>query len=144
MEAQTYTGDINIIQNSSGDYDIEYTNGQPAMTDGLETTVMLAIFTEPDTWQNDLAESENEKFVSTFPEVIQNGTVSDDTLNDGIESLKDALSYLLKINAVDDIIVTGEVLSVNGLGWIIELTRPTGESSKYQINWDKGELTATV
>jgi hypothetical protein len=137
----TYTGDCRIIQDADGNYDLSFINGQPEMTDFMETTILLAIFTEPDTWQNDIAQTPDEEYISTFPAVIARATVNDTTLKDGETAINNALAFLLKDNAVSGIIVTGEILSVYGIGWQIFITRPDGTESKYNINWDKGELS---
>jgi hypothetical protein len=87
----TYTGDLLLVLNQNGDWDLEYINGQPRMTDGFETAVMLSVFVEPDFWQNDLTNIVAEKYISEFPEVIKNGRVDNDTLNDGISALKKSI-----------------------------------------------------
>lgn len=139
----TYSGDLKIVQTLSGDYDINYINGQPEMTDGLETSVLLAVFVEPDTWQNAIASTPEEEYKSDFPEVIRTGKVNDATRKDGEAAITRALDYLLRINAASDIIVTGVILSVFAIGWEVEISRPTGETSRFNINWDKMELTFT-
>ncbi len=139
--ASTYTGDIIIKQNDDGDYDLSFINGQPEMTDFLETSILLAVFSEPNTWQNDIASTPEEEYISTFPAVIERATVSDTTRKDGEDALRKALDYLLKINAVSSIIVTGYILSIYAMAWEIVITRPDGTTSKYNINWDKGEIS---
>lgn len=136
----TYTGDLLISLNTEGDWDLNYTNGQPCMTDGFDTAVMLAVFGEPDFWQNDLTNNPDEKYISKFPEVIRNGKVNDKTIKDGIAALKEAMLFMTNSGAASSVEVTGGVLSVFGLYWIIE-TRNGNITNRYKINWDKGFIS---
>ncbi len=139
-DCATYTGDLLIALNDDGDYDIEYINGQPCMTDGFETCVILAVFGEPDFWQNDLTDDPNEKYISRFPEVIRHGKLIDATIKDGIAALKDAMKFIVDSGAAQSVDVDGGVLSVYGLYWVINIFNGS-ITSKYKINWDKGVVS---
>jgi len=139
-EAATYTGDILLLLDENGDWDINYINGQPEMVDGFDSEVMLAIFGEPDFWQNDLTNDPAEKFISEFPALIKDANVSDKTLKDGIEALKKALKFMLDKGEAQNIEVTGEFLNVYGIGWVISISRPTAET-RFNLNWEKGILS---
>lgn len=137
------TGDPLISRNSELDYDLNYENGQPDMTDGLDNAVNLAVFGEPDFWQNGITDDPNEKYISAFPEVIRNGRVDNATINDGVQALNNALKFLLTIKACEEINITGDALSVYGLYWVIEIVRG-GISTKYNINWQRGIISMGV
>ena len=139
-KASTYTGDLLISLNADGDWDLNYVNGQSCMTDGFDTAVMLAVFGEPDFWQNDLTNNPNEKYISDFPEVMKNGKVNDSTIKNGIEAIKRSMKFMIDSGAASEVNVTGGVLSVFGLYWIIETVRGN-ITSKYTINWDKSLLS---
>ena len=139
----TYTGDLLISLNTDGDWDINYINGQSCMTDGFDTAVMLAVFGEPDFWQNDLTNDPNEKYISEFPEVIKQGKVNDDTIKNGIEAIKKAMLFMVDSGAASSVEVTGGVLSVYGLYWKIETIRGN-ITSRYTINWEKGVIAVTA
>lgn len=142
-EAATYTGDLLLLLDENGDWDINYINGQPEMTDGFNTEVMLAVFGEFDFWQNDLTNDPAEQYISEFPALIKKANVSDKTLKDGIEALKKALSFMVDKDEAQSIEVTGEFLNVYGIGWIIKISRPTTET-RYNINWQKGVIAVTA
>ena len=142
-EAATYTGDLLLLLDDNGDWDINYINGQPEMTDGFDTEVMLAIFGEPDFWQNDLTNDPAEKYISEFPNLIKDAKITDKTLKDGIEALKKALSFMVDKGEADSVDVTGEFISVYGIGWIVEISRPTTET-RFNINWDKGVIAVSA
>ncbi len=139
-QTPTYTGDLKLILNDDLDWDINYINGQPKMTDGFETQDMLAVFGEPDFWQNDLTTDPNEQYISEFPAVILNGRVDDKTLKAGIAAIKKALQFKITTNQAETIKVTGGVLNVFGLYWVIEITKG-GIIGKYTINWDRGTVS---
>lgn len=135
----TYTGDLIIGLNEDGDWDLNYINGQPCMTDGFDTAVMLAVFGEPDFWQNSLTNDPNEKYISEFPEVVRLGKVTDDTLKKGKAAIERSLLFLKNTGIAQNVVVSGGVLSVFGLYWRIEISRGN-IVSRYQINWDKGVI----
>lgn len=137
----TYTGDILIKYLDDGTWDIFFENGQPEMTNGFETLVILAVFGE-DWWGNELTTIESEKMESLFPEVVKRGIVSDKTRVDGTKAIERALKFMVTENMAKSVTVTGEILSVFGIGWLIEIEALTDETLKYYINWEKGSLTA--
>jgi len=136
-----YTGDILIKELESGNFDIEFVNGQPIMTNGFETMSIMAVFGE-DWWGNDLVTDEDEKMLLTFPDVIRRGVVSDKTKNDGTKAIEKALKFLITKKIAQKVIVTGEIISAFGIGWLIEIEPPNNETVKFFINWKKSELTA--
>ncbi len=142
-EAATYTGDVLLLLDDNGDWDVFYVNGQPRMTDGFDTEVMLAIFGEPDFWQNDLTNDPSEQYISEFPALIKDANVTDKTLKDGIEALKKALKFMVDTGEADSIDVTGEFISVFGIGWITEISRPEKET-RFNINWEKGVIVVSA
>lgn len=135
----TYTGDLLLSINTDNDWDINYITGQPEMTDGFETQDMLAVFGEPDFWQNDLTTDPNEKYISDFPAVIRNGRVDDKTLKAGTAAIKKALQFKITTGQAESIEVTGSVISVFGLSWEIEIIKGV-VISLYTINWQKGVI----
>ena len=142
-KAATYTGDLLLLLNDDGDWDINYINGQPEMTDSFDTEVMLAIFGEPDFWQNDLTNDPAEQYISEFPALIKDSNVTDKTLKDGIEAIKKALKYMVDKGEAQSIDVTGEFLNVFGIGWIIVIERPE-KTSRFDINWEKGVIAISA
>lgn len=95
----TYTGDLLLSINTDGDWDINYINGQPEMTDGFDTAVFLSVFGDPDFWQNDLTTVDAEKYISEFPSVIARNTVTDKTLKDGTAAIEKALKWMVDVSA---------------------------------------------
>jgi len=137
----TYTGDVLIkLDQSTGEYDIEWTNGQPTMTDGLETCVLLAIFGGP-CILNGMTDDQGEKYISEFPAVIDRAKVNDTTRQNGISALERALAFLVRDNIASSVSVTGQIINAYAIGWAIDIAAPTG-NTRYSINWEKGSLTA--
>jgi hypothetical protein len=136
-----YEGDLKLNIDDGGPFDISFPDGigQPEMTDTLDTMVILAVFGE-DTWQNSLADTESGKYKSTFPEVIKRAVVNDETKNNGTEAIKDALQFMIDDGLAKTITVRGEIMSVYGIGWQVDIERPTGETIRGKILWDRGVL----
>ena len=142
ISVTTYTGDLLLkVLDESGDLDLEFINGQPAMTNGLETMSILAVLGE-DWWGNDIFINDAEKMKSGFPAVVRRGIVSDDTLNDGTKAIEKALRFLKAENIAKKVVVTGQIISAVAMGWEIEIESITDKTIKYFINWEKGSLTS--
>ena len=139
----TYTGDILIVEDSGGNFDMLWTNCQPKMTQGLETYVYLAVFGE-DNWQNGIERKDSNKMKSEFPSVIKRNVVNDKTKNDGTKAIEKALQPALKEKIAKKITVIGEIQTAYRIAWQITLEKPTGTTEKYIINWNKGSLTAGI
>ena len=142
-DCTTYTGDLLISLNTDDDWDIKYENGQACMTDGFDTAVILAVFGEPNFWQNDITNDPDEKYESEFPEIIKNGGVDDKTLKDGIAAIKKALKFMVNIGAAQSVDVSGGVLNIFGLYWEIEIIKGN-ITTKYDINWSKGVIAVSA
>lgn len=138
----TYTGDILIKELDDGTIDWFFENGQPLMTNGLETMSILAVFGQ-DWWGNDIVRTESEKMKSTFPDVIKRNVVTDKTKNDGTEAIKKATKFMVTEKIAKSVEVTGEIFSTNGIRWLIVIEAITDETIKYFINWEHGSLTSS-
>lgn len=139
----TFDGDLLLdIDPTTMEWDITFTNGQPIMTSGLETCVLLAVFGGPNV-QNGMIDDPAERFDSTFPDVIRRATVCDATRNDGIAAIEKALAFLTSEGIASAVRVSGEISSAYRIDWSIEIDAPSGAEGggKYAINWDKGSLT---
>lgn len=139
----TFTGDILLSQLEDGSIDWFFANGQPSMTNGFETLVILAAYGE-DWWGNAIVRKESEKMKSKFPAVIRRNVVTDKTKNDGTQALNEAFAFVVTEKIAKAVNVTGEILTANRIQWIVEFEALTDESQKYFINWDQGVLTSGI
>ena len=137
----TYTGDIKIKQLKDGTFDIEFINGQPTMTNGLETMLFLAIFGQR-WWGNLTVKKESEKMKSTFPDIIKRNVVTDKVKNDGTKSIEKATDFIIKDKIAKSVLVTGEIFSAFGIKWTVEVVALNNNKIEYFLNWEKGILTA--
>lgn len=138
-----FTGDVQIRQLDDGTFDWFFQNGNPLMTNGLETMSLMASFGE-DWWGNDIVDSEAEKMKSRFPEVIRRNVVIDKTKNDGTKALEEANAVFVSEKIAKSVTVTGEIINAFTIVWLIEIVSLTDETLKYFINWEKGALTAGI
>ena len=141
MTQNNYDGDVLLtVDHTTGEIDMEYKNGQPKMTQGFETCLLLAIFGE-DCTQNGMTTDTNEKFDSTFPEVIRRKNVSENVKKDGIKAIERALSFMVAERMASSVTVTGQIIGVHSIGWAIDVTAPDGTGRRYELNWINGGLT---
>jgi len=138
-----YTGDILVLKNDNGDFDIKFENGQPIFTQGLETYVFLAVFGE-NYWGNALEKSDSAKMKSEFPGIIKRNVVSDQTKNDGTKAIEKILAPAIVEKIARKITVTGEIQTSFRIAWLIEIEAIRDKGIKYYINWEKGALTANL
>ena len=136
----TTSGDVLLAKSFDGDLDITYKNGQPDMTDGFETCVILAVFGEKCVL-NAATSNPDEEFNSTFPAVIRRANVSEATRQNGEKAIEKALSFMVSSGMASSVTATGSFPSARSIVWDIAITAPTGVT-KYAINWEKGSLTA--
>ncbi len=141
MIQNNYDGDVLITYSrDTEEYDMEYKNGQPTMTQGFETCLLLSIFGE-DCALNGMTTDTNEKFISTFPEVLRRGYISETVKNDGIKAIERSLAFMVQERMASNVLVTGTIFGVHAIGWGIEITAPDGTGRKYELNWINGGLT---
>jgi len=133
----TYKGDLKINVDSDGDYGINIENGQPEMTEFLDTAVLLYVF-GVDSVLNSFADKESEKMQSDFPDFLDSASVSDATISRGRIILLSALQPLIDEKVASEVIVDGEIISVYGIKWSISIIRLDNPDSKYSIYWDNG------
>jgi len=133
----TYKGDIKLITDIDGDIDINLQNGQPEMTEFIDTFVYLLVYGE-DSWYNGIVTEEAEKMKSRFPELLRHANVSDETIADGIAYITEALQPLLSQQIASNVYVYGDIISVYGIRWAVNIERFDGSGSKYSILWDRG------
>lgn len=137
----TTTGDILLQYDPlTNELDIVYENGQPLMTDGFESCVLLAIFGEGGP-MNGMTDDPDERMDSTFPAVVRRARVNEETKVNGEKAIERALAFLVSSKAASEVTVTGQIISAYAIGWNIEIIAPTGKT-RYSINWEKGQLTA--
>lgn len=137
----TYTGDVLIKYNAeTNEYDIEWLNGQPTMTDGLESCVLLAIFGSP-CIHNGMTDDQSERFISEFSSIIERAKVNDDTRNNGTAALERALAFLVREDIASKVTVTGKIINAFAIGWSVDIEAPTS-GGRFVINWERGTLTA--
>ena len=136
----TFTGDLLLTQLEDNSIDIFFVNGQPSMTNGFESLVIMAAYGE-DWWGNAIVRKESEKMNSKFPGVIKRNVVTDKTKNDGTQALNEAYAFVVSEKIAKAVNVEGEILSANRIQWTVEFVILTDETLKYFINWEQGVLT---
>jgi phage gp46-like protein len=112
---------------------------QPAMDQGIENMISIALFTLPDWPGNILISDENRKLGSKFQK-IANQTITVASLNNLENAALNALRFMIKTKVASDIKVRASNPSGNNLRIIIGIQPPGGDlilfvASKVGINW---------
>jgi len=137
MTTANYKGDVRLVIDNDGDFDINLQNGQPEMTEFIDTLSYLYLF-GVDSWYNEIVTEESEKMKSRFPEFIKTANVSDETIAEGRIYIIEALQPLVDQNIAKKIDADGDIVSVYAIQWVIEIERFDGQNSKYSLTWEKG------
>ena len=133
----TYKGDIKIVTDSDYDNVINIQNGQPEMTEFIDTLVLMYVY-GVDSWYNGIVNTEPEKMKSEIPEYLKTANVSDETISDMIVLFGKALQPLIFTKIAKSVNASGEIVSVYAIKWNVLIERFNGYNAKYSFIWDKG------
>ncbi len=139
---------------SNYEFDLEIENGDLKFDEGLETAISISLFSDrrvTDEELPELAESKRGWWGDLFPELEGDKIGSRlwtlmrekrlvETLRRAEDYAKEALKWLLDDGIVESIVVTAEFDGepIEGrLFMQIDITRPPGRESRYQVIWDQ-------
>ncbi len=135
---------------------LEVENGDLAKDDGLQTAVLISLFTDQRVSDDELPAGEKSKrgwWADSFPTVDQDKIGSKlwllervkrtaETLRKFEDYCVEALNWLIDDGVAATIEVSASYDENNQLVAAIEITKPKGRTSRYQLLWDKQELKA--
>lgn len=135
---------------------LEVENGDLAKDDGLQTAVLISLFTDQRVSDDELPTGEKSKrgwWADSFPVVDQDKIGSKlwllervkrtaETLRKFEDYCVEALNWLIDDGVAATIEVSASYDENNQLVAAIEITKPKGRTSRYQLLWDKQELKA--
>ncbi len=113
------TRDIKLIQDDKGAYDIDFSNGDFDLTDGLDTAIILSIFDEKRATKTQISESllRRGHFTNEFSDVetyevgsrqwlfTEQAKNSESNLSLLENSIRDGLQWMLQDNIISNITV---------------------------------------
>jgi phage gp46-like protein len=131
-------------------------NGDLAKDEGLETAVLISIFTDKRISDDELPTGETSKrgwWGDVFPNVDQDQIGSRlwllervkrtaETLRKSEDYIKEALNWLIEDGVAASIEVTSSYDENNQLVAALTVIKPGGRQSRFQMLWDKQELKA--
>lgn len=131
-------------------------NGDLEKDDGLQTAVIISLFTDQRCTDDELPPDQKSKrgwWGDKFSEIDQDQIGSklwllervkrtDETLRKAQDYIKDALKWLIDDGVAASITVSAIYDSNNQLVADIDIQKPSGRSSRFQLLWDKQELKA--
>lgn len=135
---------------------LEVENGDLAIDEGLNTAILISLFTDQRVSDDDLPVGEDSKrgwWGDAFPVVDQDQIGSKlwlldrskrtaETLRKFEDYTKEALNWLIDDGVAATINVSASYDENNQLVADLEVTKPKGRTSRFQLLWDKQELKA--
>lgn len=124
--------------------------------DGLETAVIISLFTDRRVTDDDVDAAQPSKrgwWGDTYPDVDQDKIGSrlwllervkrtSDTLRRAEDYIREALDWLIEDGVADSITVSASYDVNNFLVASVEIQKPKGDKSRFQMNWDQQLLRA--
>lgn len=124
--------------------------------DGLETAVIISLFTDKRVTDDELPAGEESKrgwWGDAFPEIdqdkigsklwlLQRSKRTTETLRKWEDYSKEALQWLIEDGVADSIEVTATYNENFQLEAELSIKKPKGRTSRFQVLWDKQELKA--
>jgi phage gp46-like protein len=137
-------------------FGLQVQNGDLAGDEGLETAVLISIFTDKRISDDELPTGETSKrgwWGDVFPNVDQDQIGSRlwllervkrtaETLRKSEDYIKEALNWLIEDGVAASIEVTSSYDENNQLVAALTVIKPGGRQSRFQMLWDKQELKA--
>jgi phage gp46-like protein len=146
--------DIAVQQIGVGVFGISMDGGDLRADDGLETAVILSLFTDqrlaagaalpegvddPRGWWGDMGEDDGVQWGSLLW-LLWREKVVPATVARAIEYCRDALQWMIDDGIARAVNVVGERAGLYQISVGIEIVRPTGEAVRYAYLWDGQRL----
>ena len=125
--------DIALKQTDHGTFDIAIDGHDLATDDGLQTAVIILLFTDNGQWWGD--QFFDQPLGSELYK-LETAKATQDTLNDAERYATEALQPLLDLGAAKSVDATAEYGGTNSdiLGLLITITRPDGTDATFKFN----------
>lgn len=147
------SGDIGLFL-SDKLFDLQIVNGDLAGDNGLETAISISLFTDRRVSDEELPQLEKDKrgwWGDMFPEIDQDQIGSRlwllnrekrtlETLRRAEDYAKEALKWLIDDGVASSISALATYDSNKFLQLAIDITRPSGRTSRFQVLWDEQAL----
>jgi phage gp46-like protein len=128
--------DVKLSYNSdSGEFDINIANGDFELDDSLETSVIISLFTDKQSWWADET-LPDEDSIGSLLYTLKNKTITNDLLNKMRTYALDSLSWLLIDGVAKSVDVTVTRVNQNRVDLNVVITKPDNLIFKYKLPWD--------
>lgn len=149
--------DIRLILNEHNVFDLAIEKGDLAGDEGLETAVLISLFTNarvetenlpPFTtnrmgwWGDTTSDVPGDKIGSRLWTLIRSKRTID-VLRKAEDYVREALQWLIDDGVAERVTAEAENADELGVGYwtlFVTITRPSGTSTRYQVLWDKQKL----
>lgn len=146
--------DVRLSINEDNVFDIAIEDGDLVGDDGLETAVAISIFTDRRVTDEELPYPQTDKkgwWGDMFPEVDQDKIgsrlwlvgrekVTQEVANRAQDYCKEGLQWLIDDGVASSVTAIATYNSFKNLIIQIEIVKPSGKKSRFQVLWDKQQL----
>lgn len=146
--------DIALIIDDEFKFGLELANGDLKADDGLETSVAISLFSDQRIGDDELPSGETSKrgyWGDLFPTVegdkigsklwlLERAKRTNETLRKAEDYSRASLNWLIEDGVADSISVSAEYNDSMHLVMQIDIVKPKGRTSRFQVLWDKQEL----
>jgi len=147
--------DIGIFYNkTSGYFETQIENGDLKADDGLQTMVLISLFTDQRVTEDELPQGHTSKrgyWGDMFPEVegdqigsklwtFDREKLTLTTITNIERGAENSLAWMIEDNLAKSVAVSASRDEFNRLILSVNITKPDGETNKYGFLWDNQEI----
>lgn len=135
--------------------DLQLVDGDYLQDDGLETAVLISLFTDryvesedlpPNIfvnqgwWADRIDENETDRTGSRIWVFNRTGKINNETRNGLVDACKEALQWMIDLGIASRIEVTGTLVVGERIDLDIQIFKPEGDDIPFEFLWDGQEL----
>jgi phage gp46-like protein len=132
---QKYEGDVKLSI-SPEDGGIQYLNGNPVMTGGIDNAVLISLYTNPNWWGNLTRTKESEKLGSEYEEATK-GVITAGKLERIQDKARFDLQWMINEGISEDNQAVSSNPEADRIETAITVTRPALGAETHEVNWDR-------
>lgn len=148
-------GDIRLLQDANGRFDIVLENGDLADEDGFDTAIYISLFTDalapaaivlkPENrrgWIGNVVSPVIDRDLGGLLWLTEQSRLNQNTLNEAVSHARQALNWFVEDELAEKIEVSGEIVPISGIRLTIIITVLHGETETHYVSlW---EVTGNV
>lgn len=132
---QKYEGDVKLSL-CPDECGIQYENGNPIMTGGVDNTILVSLHTKRGWWGNLTRSKESEKYGSDYEDVNDN-IITTGTLQRKQDKAINALKWMIDEGISEENTAECTNPQADRIDATIGVKIPINGAEQYEVNWDR-------